>query len=273
MPVYPYLMNLTAGSGLSNTTGTEPVFRVSWPEGVRASAIKLAHVFGVTGSQTDFVEGGVTFGPPSGPAVEVIPEDGILTWTYEVSGTQSGTPPSDAWAIRQTKNYLADLGMGTNLGQPQISNFNGQVGVVIPVTRDSLEANEQFNFVYGSGGALEMATGVFGDFTVLGDYPTSSPVTAVTVLESETQNAPSEGLTDCPKNSQGTYVCSGTITSAILGYRYAPTPGGGEVLIPEWFLEGPQAGGNPDAKTIGGVVPAMEPSYFTIRIQRIGASG
>jgi hypothetical protein len=285
VPVYPYLMSLTAGSGLSTSTGSEPIFRIAWPDGARASAVRLAHVFGVSGPQTNGVQGGITFGPPSGPAVVVIPEDGILTWTYEGSptvraplegrstGTQAGVPPSDSWATRQTKRYLAALGMATHLGKPQISNFRGQVGVNVSITLDSIEANEQFEFIYGLGDTLEMATGVFGDFTLLGHYPTSSPVSAVTVLESETHYAPSEDLTDCPKNSQGTPVCSGSITSANLGYRYAATPSGGEVLIPEWFLQGPQAGGNPDARIIGGVVPAMKASYFTIRIQRNGASG
>jgi hypothetical protein len=275
-PVYPYLMNLTVGSGLTNSPGSEPVYRISWPMSAQASAVLLAHVFGVTGGQTDFVEGGTTFGPPAGPAVEVTPQEGILNWTYEGSPTdrcpligrspcgQASAPPSDSWATAQSQKYLASLGLTSALGQPYVSNFRGQVGVDFPVELGSLEANEQFDFIYGPGGTLEMATGVFGKYALVGNYPTMSAVAAVGALESETHYAPRDYLTDCPKNSQGTPVCSGTVTSANLGFRYASTVGDGELLIPQWFLQGPEVGDNPDAKTIGGVVPALDPIYVRI---------
>lgn len=271
-PVYPYLMSLTAGSGLSSASGSEPVYRVSWPMTQRSSAILLAHVFGVTGRQTDFVEGGSTFGPPAGPAVEVTTEAGILSWTYVASPAvrcpligrttcaASGGAPSDSWATRRTLRYLASLGLASDLGRPYLSDFRGQVGVNIPIKLGGLEANEQFSFIFGPGDTLEMATGVFGDYRLVGNYPTMSATSAVGALQSEPHQAPRAFLTDCPANGQGTPVCSGTITSANLGFRHAATSAG-ELLIPQWFMQGPMVGGNPDAKTIGGVVPALEPLY------------
>jgi hypothetical protein len=279
-PNGPYLLGLTAGSGLSISDGSEPVYSVTWPEGPHESAVRLAQAFGVTGPETNFVEGGVTFGPPSGPAVEVIPQDGILTWTYEASpairapleprstGSPTGPPPSDAWAIDQTLKYLASLGMSSDLGRPQISNFRWQVGVVIPVTLNTIDANEQFNFIYGPADTLEMATGVFGRYSLLGNYPTISQVAAVSELSSQTHYTLLEFLTGCPKNAQGTPVCSGTIASANLGFRYAATPSGSEVLLPEWYLQGPSAGDYPEMKTVGGVVDAIVPSYLRVETQK-----
>jgi len=288
-PVGPYLLSLSDGPGLSATTGSEPVYSVTWPEDMHASALRLAQVFGVTGPETNFVDGGVTFGPPSGPAVEVTSQDGILDWTYEGSptaraaqigegrpgsvGAPSGSPPTDAWATAETLKYLASLGLASDLGDPQLSDFRGQVGVVIPVTLDGIEANEQFAFTYGPGDSLEMASGVFGAYALLGSYPTISQVTAVSQLSSQVHYTLLEFLKGCLKNVQGTPVCSGTIESANLGFRYAATPSGSEVLLPEWFLQGPSAGTYPEMKTVGGVVDAIDPVYLKIESQRSNGRG
>jgi hypothetical protein len=120
-----------------------------------------------------------------------------------------------------------------------------------------------FNFIYGPGDTLEMATGVFAEVAPTGDYPTISPIAAVSLLEAEPTYEPLAFLTDCPKDAQGIHVCAGTITSADFGYRSFESAHGA-VLLPMWFLDGPRAGGNPVASTIGGVVNAIDPIYLNV---------
>jgi len=280
-PVYPVQFQLTIDPSLSSATGTSPAYSVTWPMDAHTSAVQLAQAFGVpTNPEAPFVVGGVTFGPSSGPSVRVEREDGLLTWEYDGSpatraplstppsgdtgaSSSAGTPPSNAEAIAQTRAYLATLNLASNLGSPQISDFNGQVGVVIPIVANSVETNMSFNFIYGPGDTLEMATGVFAAVALIGDYPTISQTSAVGLLQSQPASEPLAFLTDCPDNAQGIHVCSGAITSADLGYRTFESQKG-EVLLPMWFLMGPRDGGNPDATTLGGVVNAIDPAYLRI---------
>ncbi len=236
--------NFTAGSDLSTSAATAPSYELSLPADPSSEAARLATIFGVAGSPVDTNGDGsdwtVTDG--AGDTLDYENYGGVPQWYYNnapsnassittTEGT-SAVMPSNSTIDADVQGYLAQLGYGYSVTNPQYSSATvtassaGQADVTTnevtasySVTVDGVLTDQTVDITVDSNNNLIEADGPAFTLMPSVNYPLQSPAAGVSVLEAQQQAEFSQ--------SSGTGVQSGGATppSSIAGSAPVSPPG------------------------------------------------
>jgi hypothetical protein len=195
-----------ASTALSDTTPASPSYELSVPSDGASESVRVASVFGVTGTPVDTNGNGSdwTVSDASGASLDY-QNSGVPQWYYSSSSpkiapatqsdTASGPVPSETTLAGDVQRYLDELGYGYTVASPDfgtstISDTNSSGGPVSVSTADvtysvvvnGVSTDQTLNFsvnadnsvVYASGPALRVGTPV--------NYPLQSPLAGVAAL-------------------------------------------------------------------------------------------
>jgi hypothetical protein len=207
--------NFTAGSGLGVTAGTGAAYELTLPASASGEASRIAGIFGVSGTPVDQNSDGQDFvvTDPTGNYVEYETYDTVPQWSYslpipQAAGTSSTTSdgttvamPSDATVNGDVANYLAELGYGYQVTDPQFSTSNnvvtspGQPTVTTnekqatySVTVDGQMTDQYLDITVDQNNSLVSMDGPAFTAAPAVNYPLQSPAAGVGVLEAEQQS-------------------------------------------------------------------------------------
>jgi hypothetical protein len=207
--------DFSAGPDLGVSAGTGAAYELTLPTSASAEAARVATIFGVSGTPVDTNNDGQDFTvtDPSGNFVDYETYDTVPQWSFSTAIPQgdntsstvtdgtSVTMPSQSTVEGDVQNYLAQLGYGYQVTDPQFSTSNdvvtapGQPTVTtneeqatFSVVVNGQTSDQTLDFTVDQNNNVVSADGPAFSVMPAVNYPLQSPAAGVAVLEAAQQS-------------------------------------------------------------------------------------